>query len=366
MQIILEQSPWHAFDATLQQLKQLTGGQYQTFQHPHPGWLEFFVPPQIQLCTETVQALPCVQHIYPTQTNHPIIERKSDHQTSGFCYQDLKFSQDTFHLFAGLNAVDTPVVVESVMKQLQSLGLVCARMGAYKPRTSPYSFQGLGQECLAPVFELAGTYGIRVIAMEVTHERHIEEIDQVLTNLGSPTGVMLQVGTRNAQNYELLKALGQQHKYPILYKRGFGVSLEESLNAAEYIAAHGNRDILFCLRGMKSHVHEDHRNFADLGQIPVIRRNTCLPVGFDPSHSVGHRFTDVHGISDIHQLSAQAVVSGVNMLLVDVHPTPEKALVDAKQALNMQELARLVEDIQLCRDTWQQRLRLYQKENSTA
>lgn len=110
-------------------------------------------------------------------------------------------------------------------------------MGAYKPRTNPYSFQGHGASCLPYVFDLAGQYGMKVIAMEITHEDHIDEIHDALQRSGHPTGVMLQIGTRNTQNFELLKAVGRQSEFPVLFKRGFGITLNESLNAAEYLAS---------------------------------------------------------------------------------------------------------------------------------
>ena len=141
-------------------------------------------------------------------------------------------------------------------------------MGAYKPRTSPYSFQGHGKNCLPYVFELAGKYEIKVVAMEITHENHLEEIDGCLAQAGNPTGVMLQIGTRNIQNFELLKAIGRQKKYPVLLKRGFGISLAESLNAAEYLASEGNSNVIFCLRGMKNSFAEPHRNMVAGGETP--------------------------------------------------------------------------------------------------
>ena len=119
-------------------------------------------------------------------------------------------------MFAGLCAVDNPSNVETMMRALREHGQVCTRMGAYKPRTSPYSFQGHGKECLPYVFELAGKYGIKVIAMEVTHEKQVDEIKEALEATGRPTGVMLQIGTRNTQNFELLKAVGRQPELPVL------------------------------------------------------------------------------------------------------------------------------------------------------
>jgi 3-deoxy-7-phosphoheptulonate synthase len=131
--------------------------------------------------------------------------------------------------------------VDSVVKVSRSYAVIGrTRMGAYKPRTSPYAFQGHGKACLPYVFELAGKYGIKVIAMEITHESHVDEIREALEQTGNPTGVMLQIGTRNTQNFELLKFVGRQRSFPVLLKRGFGITLEESLNAAEYLASEGN------------------------------------------------------------------------------------------------------------------------------
>src|SRR6185369_6916524 len=124
------------------------------------------------------------------------------------------------------------------------------------------------------VFELAGQYGIRVIAMEIVHENQIEEIMNALELAGNPTGVMLQIGTRNAQNFELLKYVGQQNDFPVLFKRGMGITLEESLNACEYIASQGNRNIVFCLRGMKTNFGDPHRNLVDFAHVPVVKRLT--------------------------------------------------------------------------------------------
>src|SRR3989442_14115840 len=171
----------------------------------------------------------------------------------GFLYNGVQISQDTFHVFAGLCAVDTREHLEKTFGVLKALGITTTRAGAYKPRSSPYDFQGLGAACLPWVFELAGKYGIRIVAMEVTHEAHIGEILRALEASGRATGVMLQIGTRNAQNFELLKAVGQAH-LPVLYKRGMGITLDESLNACEYIASSGNHRIVFCLRGMKTNL----------------------------------------------------------------------------------------------------------------
>ena len=241
------------------------------------------------------------------------------------------------------------------MKALAAHGQVCTRMGAYKPRTSPYAFQGFGAKCLPYVFELAGKYGIKVIAMEVTHESHVDEIRAALAKTGNPTGVMLQIGTRNTQNFELLKLVGRQQEFPVLIKRGFGITLDESLNAAEYLATEGNRKVIFCLRGMKTNMGDPHRNFVDFAHVPAVKRLTRMPVCIDPSHSVGTRADAPDGLLDIFHVVAQGVIAGANMVLVDFHPNPAKALVDGPQALLLSELGPFLDDVALAREAYLRR-----------
>ncbi len=279
----------------------------------------------------------------------------------GFEYRGLHFSQESLHLFPGLCAVDTRENVEAMFRALQAVGVQTTRAGAYKPRTSPYDFQGRGKECLPYVFELAGRYEIRVISMEVTNEAQVEEIDSALEAAGRPTGVFLQIGTRNAQNFELLKVVGSQQEYPVLIKRGMGITLEESLNAVEYVASSGNHKIVFCLRGMKTHLGDPHRNFVDFAHVPVVRRLTRLPVCIDPSHSVGKRVEAPDGLLDICHSTAQGIIAGANLVLVDFHPNPEEALCDGPQALLLEELEHFVRDAQLVREAYLARTKLHQQ-----
>lgn len=309
---------------------------------------------------EEIEALPAVERAIRISDDYRILGRhKDDRRQTGFTYNNVHFDQDNLNVFAGLCAVDNAEHVEMMMKALAENGQTCTRMGAYKPRTNPYSFQGHGEACLPYVFELAGKYGIRVIAMEITHESHIEEIDRCLDSVGRPTGVMLQVGTRNTQNFELLKAIGRQKEYPVLLKRGFGITLNESLNAAEYLASEGNANVIFCLRGMKTEAGLPHRNMVDFAHVPVVKRLTRMPVCIDPSHSVGSRESSPEGIPDVMHATAQGMVAGANMVLADFHPRPEKALVDGPQALTLDELPRFLEDVQLSHDLWRKRRELY-------
>jgi 3-deoxy-7-phosphoheptulonate synthase len=309
------------------------------------------------LTVEQMQVLPCVAKVVRVSEPYRVLGRhqQGDDRPSSFEYNGVRFGQDNLNVFAGLCAVDSPESVEGMMKALQAHGQVCTRMGAYKPRTSPYAFQGYGAKCLPYVFELAGKYGIRVIAMEVTHESHVDEIRHALAATGNPTGVMLQIGTRNTQNFELLKLVGKQQEFPVLIKRGFGITLDESLNAAEYLATEGNRKVVFCLRGMKTNMGDPHRNFVDFAHVPAVKRLTRMPVAIDPSHSVGTRAVAPDGLLDIFHVVAQGVVAGANMVLVDFHPNPEKALVDGPQALLLSELGPFLEDVALARATYEAR-----------
>ncbi|MHB1233448.1 MAG: hypothetical protein ACYCZQ_12840 [Burkholderiales bacterium] len=314
------------------------------------------------LALDYMKSLPCVERVVRVSEEYRVLGRhKGDTRSSEFEYNGVTFSQDHLHIFAGLCAVDTPEHVERMMQALKEHGQVCTRMGAYKPRTSPYSFQGHGKTCLPYVFELAGKYGIKVIAMEVTHESHVEEIRAALRATGNPTGVMLQIGTRNTQNFELLKIVGRQHEFPVLIKRGFGITLDESINAAEYLASEGNRKVVFGLRGMKTNMGDPHRNFVDFAHVPVVKRLTRMPVCIDPSHSVGTRAAGPDGILDIMQVVAQGVIAGANMILVDFHPAPAKALVDGPQALTLAELPHFLEDVALARETYLKRQALAQR-----
>jgi 3-deoxy-7-phosphoheptulonate synthase len=348
-----------AYQSTLTFLQQLPGisvkphhvqGQQQTL-------TEIYLIGNTKALDQTqIEALPAVERVIRISEEYRVLGRhKDDRRISGFDYQGLRFDQDSLHVFAGLCAVDNPKNVEAMLRALRDNGQVCTRMGAYKPRTNPYAFQGHGRECLPWVFELAGKYGIKVVAMEVTHENHIQDIDDALAASGNPTGVILQIGTRNTQNFELLKAIGKQQRHPALLKRGFGITLNESLNAAEYLASEGNDRVIFCLRGMKSEYGAPHRNMVDFAQIPSIKRLTRMPVCIDPSHSVGSRDRAPDGVLDLMHATAQGVIAGANMILVDFHPNPKEALVDGPQALLLSELEPFLKDVEIARQAYLQR-----------
>jgi len=314
------------------------------------------------ISADDMKGLPGVERVVRVSEEYRVLGRhRDDDRPSHFDYQGLRFGQDTLHVSAGLCAVDTMEHVEIMMRALRDNGQVCTRMGAYKPRTSPYSFQGHGKNCLPYVFDLAGKYGIKVIAMEVTHESHIDEIREALRRTGNPTGVMLQIGTRNTQNFELLKIVGRQQEFPVLLKRGFGITLSESLHAAEYLASEGNRKVVFGLRGVKTNMGDPHRNFLDFAHVPVVKRLTRMPVCIDPSHAVGSRSCGPERIPDLMHATAQGVIAGANMVLVDFHPVPDRALVDGPQALLLEELPHFLEDVRIAREAFEKRVALAER-----
>jgi 3-deoxy-7-phosphoheptulonate synthase len=292
----------------------------------------------------------------PVQDKTPLLKSGNE---KGFVYNSVIFNNDTLNIIAGLNAVDNSNNVEKVFALLNYHNIKCARMGVYKPRTNPYTFQGRGKLCLNNIFSLADKYDIKAIAMEVLSERHVDEILNCLTTGNYNTGVILQIGTRNAQNYELLKYVGSIGEHPVLYKRGFGISFAESVQACEYIAKSGNKKIIFCLRGLKSYHAAPHRNICDFAHIPVVKRELGLLTCADPSHAIGEYNLDTHNISDIAHVTAQAVIAGANCLLIDIHPTPSNSLVDHKQAIDFEQFNLLLSDISLCRKSYIQRQELY-------
>ena len=150
--------------------------------------------------------------------------------------------------------------------------------------------------------------------------------------------------------------MGQQPELLVVFKRGMGITLEASLNAWEYGASGGNRRIVFCLRGMKTQLGAPHRNFVDFSHVPVVKRLTRLPVCIDPSHSVGSRTQAPDGLLDLFHATAQGVIAGANAVLVDFHPRPDEALCDGPQALLLEELPQLIEDIRIVREAYEARL----------
>jgi 3-deoxy-7-phosphoheptulonate synthase len=231
-------------------------------------------------------------------------------------------------VIAGPCAVEGRDTLLATARGLAALGVPMLRGGAFKPRTSPHSFQGLGQEGLELLAEAREQTGIAI----VTEVLSTEDVALVARHAD-----VLQVGTRNMANYRLLQALGEQQK-PVLLKRGMAATVEELLCAAEYILAAGNPNVILCERGIRS-FEPLVRNAFDLNVIPLLRELTHLPVLVDPSHAAG-RADLVHGVS------LGAVAAGADGLIVEVHEQPRAAVVDGDQSLDLPAAARLLDGVE--------------------
>jgi 3-deoxy-7-phosphoheptulonate synthase len=251
----------------------------------------------------------------------------SDHKTIVQLSEHVAFGARELVIIGGPCSVESRSQMELVAKELQHAPVQALRGGVYKPRTSPYAFQGLGLEGLEILSDLRKCYNIPV----VTEVMSIGQIEDVVAHTD-----MLQVGSRNMQNFDLLKALGQVDK-PILLKRGLAATIEEFVMAAEYILSHGNSQVVLCERGIRS--FDDYtRNVLDLGAVVALKQITHLPVIVDPSHAVGKREL-------VAPLAKAAVACGADGLIIECHPEPEKSVSDARQALSLEDMVHLVHSL---------------------
>jgi 3-deoxy-7-phosphoheptulonate synthase len=230
-------------------------------------------------------------------------------------------------IIAGPCAVETVEQVFAVAETVAKSGARFFRGGAFKPRTSPYAFQGKGEDGLKILADVRDRFGLNIVT-EAMDERGIDLVEKY--------GDCIQIGARNMQNFSLLKYAGKTRK-PILLKRGLSATLDEFLLAAEYIMAEGNYDVILCERGIRTFA--DHaRNTMDLSIIPAVHRYTHLPVIVDPSHGTGHNYM-------VTPLARAGVAVGADGLIIEVHPCPEEALCDGAQALTLEQYNDLVQQV---------------------
>lgn len=230
-------------------------------------------------------------------------------------------------IIAGPCSVESYEQLRAVGETLTSLNIGCIRGGAFKPRTSPYAFQGLGMEGVRLLEKMRSELGLSVVSEVMC----IEQIEQMLPHVDC-----FQVGARNMQNFDLLKALGKTQT-PVILKRGLAATLKEFLNASEYVMAGGNHNVLLCERGIRSFDNAT-RNVLDLGGVAWLKTQTHLPVLVDPSHATGLR--DL-----ILPTTRAAIAVGADGILVEAHPHPEKSVSDADQAISLEALARLAHEV---------------------
>lgn len=251
----------------------------------------------------------------------------ANHQTVVKVSKQVAIGGKELTIIGGPCTVESLEQMEIVAAHLASAPVQMLRGGVYKPRTSPYAFQGLGLEGLKILADIRRSHGIPV----VTEVMSIGQIDDVVEHAD-----MLQVGSRNMQNFDLLKALGQAGK-PVLLKRGLAATIEEFIMAAEYILSHGNPDVILCERGIRSFDNYT-RNVLDLGAVAALKQLTHLPVIVDPSHAVGKREL-------VAPLAKAAVACGADGLIIECHPEPEKSVSDARQALSLEDMVNLVRSL---------------------
>ena len=239
---------------------------------------------------------------------------------------------DELAIIAGPCAVETAEQVFSVAEAVAKSGAKFFRGGAFKPRTSPYAFQGKGEDGLKILAEVRDQYGLNIVT-EAMDERGIDLVEKY--------GDCIQIGARNMQNFSLLKYAGKTRK-PVLLKRGLSATLDEFLLAAEYIMAEGNYDVILCERGIRSFGNHA-RNTMDLSIIPAVQRMTHLPIIVDPSHGTGRNYM-------VNPMARAGVAVGADGLIIEVHSNPEEALCDGAQALTPKQYLELAEQMKVIHD----------------
>jgi 3-deoxy-7-phosphoheptulonate synthase len=240
---------------------------------------------------------------------------------------DATIGGEELAIIAGPCAIESRAQAFAIAEAVRRSGARFFRGGAYKPRTSPYAFQGLGEEGLKILADVRDTYGLKIVT---------EALDENGVDLVERYGDMIQIGARNMQNFSLLRRAGKA-KLPILLKRGLSATLDEWLLAAEYVMAEGNYQIVLCERGIRTFAQHT-RNTLDLAAIPAVRRISHLPVIVDPSHGTGKNFM-------VTPLARAGVAVGGDGLIVEVHDQPEHALSDGAQALTLEQYDELVREV---------------------
>jgi 3-deoxy-7-phosphoheptulonate synthase len=273
------------------------------------------------------EAFPGVERAVPVLTSYKFVSRDFQPEDSVVEVGGVPIGAGAFTVIAGPCAVESREQLFAAAAAVKAAGASILRGDAFKPRTSPYAFQGLGKEGLDLLSEAREQFGLPFVA-EVLDPRHVE--------LVAAHADLVRIGTRNMSNYTLLAELGRQPK-PVMLKRGFTATIDEWLNAAEYIYKEGNHQIVLCERGIRT-FETQTRNTLDISAVPVVQAFSHLPVMVDPSHSGGRRWL-------VSPLTLAAVAVGAAGAIIDVHPAPETALVDGPQAILPGEFAGLMEQV---------------------
>lgn len=268
-----------------------------------------------------------VEKIVPITESYKLSNKKFHPEPSIIKVGNTTIGGSEFVIISGPCAVESEAQVLETAIAIKKSGAQVLRGGAYKPRTSPYSFQGLEEEGLKLMKEAKDATGLAIVC-EVTSQEAIEAAVKYVD--------MIQIGARNMQNFYLLKEAGRSG-LPVLLKRGLSATIDEWLNASEYIVAEGNPNVVLCERGIRT-FETATRNTLDISAVPVIKEKSHLPVIIDPSHASGVR-------SYVSSLSKAAIAAGVDGLMIETHPEPEKALSDGPQSLNFEQFDSLCREL---------------------
>ncbi len=272
--------------------------------------------------------MPGVARVQPIPHPFKLASRAFREEDTRIRVGPVEIGGDELVLMAGPCAVEGEEQVRSVARAIHAAGARILRGGAYKPRTSPYSFQGLGETGLRILRDVADELGMAV----VSEIMDVSQLDGMLETID-----ILQVGARNVQNFTLLQALGQVDR-PVLLKRGMSSTMDEWLMAAEYIMSGGNHKVIVCERGIRAFGSSYTRNILDLSAVPVVKELSHLPIVIDPSHALGVR-------NKVLPMARAAVAAGCDGLLIEVHPRPEQALCDGPQSLRPEDFAVLADQV---------------------
>jgi 3-deoxy-7-phosphoheptulonate synthase len=278
-----------------------------------------------------LESLPGVIECIPVSKPYKLVSRDTKEEDTILRIPtpsgDVIVGGDQIALVAGPCAVETEEQCLAIAERLKKSGVRLFRGGAYKPRTSPYSFQGLGEEGLKILSKVRAVYGFGIVT---------EAIDNESLDLVEEYADVIQIGARNMQNFSLLKRAGRAKK-PVLLKRGMSATLDEFLMAAEYILSEGNYNVILCERGVRT-FSDFSRNTLDLAVVPAVKKRSHLPIFVDPSHGTGKRHK-------VLPLSRAAVAVGADGLLIEVHHEPDKALSDGMQSLLPEEFIALADEM---------------------
>ncbi|MGD1848559.1 MAG: bifunctional 3-deoxy-7-phosphoheptulonate synthase/chorismate mutase [Salibacteraceae bacterium] len=284
--------------------------------------------PKADFDIRKVGHLPGIRDVHRVSGPHKMVSHKWKVDRTAIHFEDgTTISAQDFTVMAGPCSVESEEQVAATLDQLVANNIRFMRGGVYKPRTSPYSFRGLGLEGLKMFHELCREKGVKI----VTEVMEAGQIDAM-----APYVDVFQVGARNSQNFNLLEALGKVDK-PVLLKRGISGSIDELLYSAEYIFKNGNERLMLCERGIRT-FEKAYRNTLDLNAVPILKEKSHLPVIVDPSHGIGLR-------KHVAQMALASVAAGADGLLVEIHETPEKAATDGQQTLDFDEFASLMRQV---------------------